>query len=87
MARRPALEQGGGSPEGYRGWLLDGPLRLFWVVGSLCPGPRPRGAFIRGLWICLFAFYYFRKGRFFPIIRGTLWPSPKVAPEPLLRYP
>jgi hypothetical protein len=29
MARRLALERGGNSLEGYRGWLLEGPLLLF----------------------------------------------------------
>jgi hypothetical protein len=66
MARRPAIEQGGGSPEGYRGWLLDGPLRLFWVVGSLCPGPRPRGAFICGF-VCLL-FIILEMGDFPPLL-------------------
>jgi hypothetical protein len=42
---------------------------------------------ICGLWVCLFAFYYFSKGVFFPVIRGPLWSSPTVAPEPLRQYP
>jgi hypothetical protein len=42
VVRRLALERGGGTPEGYRGWLLGGPLRRFGPWACLCPGPRPR---------------------------------------------
>jgi hypothetical protein len=38
-----ALERDGGSPEGCRDWLFEGPLRLFGSWASRCPGPRPRG--------------------------------------------
>jgi hypothetical protein len=38
-----ALERHRSSPEGYRGWLLDGPLRLFGSWALLRTGPRFRG--------------------------------------------
>jgi hypothetical protein len=38
-----ALERGGGSPEGHRGWLFGGPLQLFGPWTLLGFGPRPRG--------------------------------------------
>jgi hypothetical protein len=77
MVRRLALERGGGSPEGYRDWMLDRPLRLFWAVGLSLPwAATPRGvhswfvdSFVRFL-------LFYRKGRFVPVIRGPLWPSP-----------
>jgi hypothetical protein len=37
VARCLVLERGGVSPEGSHGWLLDGPLRLFWAVGLSLP--------------------------------------------------
>jgi hypothetical protein len=30
----PALERGRSSPEGHRGWPLDGLAEVIWVVGS-----------------------------------------------------
>jgi hypothetical protein len=40
-----------------------------------------------GFMACLFVFYYFLKRGFPPVIRGPLWLSPTVAPEPLRWYP
>jgi hypothetical protein len=40
-----------------------------------------------GFATCLFVFYYFSKRGVSPVIRGPLWLSPTVVPEPLRRYP
>jgi hypothetical protein len=40
VVRRLALERDGGSPEGCRGRLFDGPLRLFGPWAFLCLAPR-----------------------------------------------
>jgi hypothetical protein len=37
VGRRLLLEQDGGSPKGYQGWLFDRPLMLFWAVGLSLP--------------------------------------------------
>jgi hypothetical protein len=39
VVRRLALERGGSSPEGRRGWTLDGPLRLFGSCALVCTRP------------------------------------------------
>jgi hypothetical protein len=39
VVRRLALERGGSSLEGRRGWPLDGPLRLFGPWAVLCTRP------------------------------------------------
>jgi hypothetical protein len=41
---------------------------------------------ICSLWACLLVYYYFKIG-VSPVVRGPLWLSPTVAPEPLQRYP
>jgi hypothetical protein len=52
--------------------------RLVGRCGFLGRGPfvaSGRGHVKRVLRVCLFAFYYFSKGVFFPVIRGPLWLS------------
>jgi hypothetical protein len=54
-------------------------------------GPSPHWAattrgVICGLWVYL-RFLFCEKGVFALVIRGPSWPSPTVAPEPLLGYP
>jgi hypothetical protein len=74
VVRRLALERDGSSPEGYRGWLLGGPLRLFGPWALLRPGPRLRRMRFTVLWFCTH-FIIFRKRGFSLAIRGPLWLS------------
>jgi hypothetical protein len=74
MVRRP--ERDGSSPEGCRGWLLDGPLRLSGPWALSAPGRDYAGCDSR--FVGLFAFYYFAKKRFSLVIRGPLWLSPTI---------
>jgi hypothetical protein len=57
VVRRLALERGGGSPEGCRGWLLDGPLMVFWVVGSAL-GRDHAGCGLQFLGVFVYLYYF-----------------------------
>jgi hypothetical protein len=72
-----------------RGTTAD---RLVSRHGFFCHGPffalgRNHAERVLGLWSYSFAFYYFSKGVFYLVIRGPLWLSLIVAPEPLQWYP
>jgi hypothetical protein len=65
MGQRLPLERDGGSPEGCRVWLFDGPLRLFWVVGFSLPWVvATRGVFYSFAGFDHSRFIIFRKGSF-----------------------
>jgi hypothetical protein len=84
VALRLALERGEGLPERDGGRPFGGPLLLFEPWALLCFELRTRGVcFVVCGFVCLFTFYYFQEGVFSPVIRGSLWLSMTVAPEPL----
>jgi hypothetical protein len=75
VVRRPALERSRGSPEGYRGWLLDGSLRLFGPWAPLCLGPRPCGVCLVVCGFVHLLLLFSEKGAF-PCYKGTLMAVP-----------
>jgi hypothetical protein len=62
MELRLALERGGVLPEGSQGPTACWATEAFWAVGPSLPWVATTRSIICGLWIRLFAFYYFRKG-------------------------
>jgi hypothetical protein len=70
-------------PRARRGFVRGVPLpTVWWIVEvSWAVGPSLlRAAATQSVFcdsrVCLFAFYYFSKGVFSPVIRGPLWLSP-----------
>jgi hypothetical protein len=61
---RPVLGRGGNSSEGYRGWLVGGPLWLLWTVGLSTLGcdHSERVFGVRGVFVL--CFIIFRRGGF-----------------------
>jgi hypothetical protein len=71
--------------EGCRGPAACCAAKAFWVVGPSLPWAMTTRVAVCGFVCSLFIIL--EKGVFAPIIRGPLWSSPTVAPEPLQRYP
>jgi hypothetical protein len=76
-ARRLALERGGGSPKGYRGWLLDGSIRLLRRGPFSSLGRDHAECVLRlaGLFVCFYYFYFLKKGCF-PLLLGDPYGCP-----------
>jgi hypothetical protein len=71
-----------GVPRSFGWWAVV----AFLGCGPFHFGLRPLGMCFRGSWHVRFVFYYFSKRWVSPVIRGPLWLSPTVAPEPLRWY-
>jgi hypothetical protein len=84
VVRRLPLEQDGGSPEGCRGRLVCWAVEAFWAMGLSLPWAAAMRGVIHS---CGIDRLLFLKRGHFPVIRGPIWLSPTVAPEPLQRYP
>jgi hypothetical protein len=70
-----ALERGGSSPEGRRGWPFDRPPRLFWAVGPRPPWAVTTRGVVCGCRLVCLLLLFLEKG-VSPNIRGPLWLSP-----------